>query len=316
MSTVLKRVFANPQVTPGVVISLLAVGAFAWFSGGRALAEDLWTDWQIDRAQRWTPEPWALTADDFPGHDAEELPADRSSVTLTDKPGWTLEPTRVAGLDLLFYATGPVGTFGEWRDGEFTYEERATDAVAGSRVDGVDVLTYVSAPEGPSYATPEGAKTPGSLRHDAIEAPLDLYDREWPRVDHDPFPDEDLLSVAYVGHRPSWQERFESRGQAFDVGEPGYFGLVAHHRDAAGVGRTTTTIATVVEGALVVVGVVVPDGTNTSADLEPALLLERLADEVRADPPSYPDLDDGKILRAQADSRTTREVGRVIAAGS
>ncbi|MEL7977651.1 hypothetical protein AAG589_17430 [Isoptericola sp. F-RaC21] len=316
MSTVLRRVFANPQVTPGLLIALLAVGTYAWFAWGKALVADLRNDWQIDRAMHWTPEPWALTADEFPGHDAVELTVDRAFVSRWHKPDWALEASMVPGLDLLFYTTGPVGTEGDWRDdGTFSYDRRTTDAVAGTRVDGVDVLTYVSAPEGPSYATPQGAALPWALRDTALDAPVRLLDTEYP-VYADPFADETLLSVAYVGHRPSEQERFEDRAEAFDAGGPGYFGLVAHHRDAAGVERTTTTVAAVVEGALVVVGVVVPDGAEPSPDLEPALLLERLSAEVRADPPSYPEPERGELLVAQADSRTTREVGSVIAAGS
>ncbi|SKC81160.1 hypothetical protein [Krasilnikoviella flava] len=315
MSTVLKRVFANPRVTPGLVIGLLVTGALLWFGGGRALAEDLRSDWQFNRAQRWTPEPWALTADDFPGHDAVELAVEPSAVSRWNTPGWALDASRVPGLDLLFYASGPVGTQGYWRDDTFHLRMRTTDALAGSRVDGVDVLTYVSAPDGPSYATLEGARHPEALRRDALEAPQQLFEAEPSKVFPDPFADEELLSVAYVGHQPSEQERFEARDEPFDAGGPGYFGLVAHHRDAAGVARRTTTLATVVEGALVVVGVVVPDDVEPSADVEPALLLERLAAEVRAAPPSYPAAEDGGS-GIQADSRTTSEVGSVMAAGS
>ncbi|MEU2200368.1 hypothetical protein [Isoptericola sp. NPDC019482] len=321
MSTAMRRVFANPSVTPLLVLTLVVTGLFLWHHLGR----DAWRDWQRDRAiaeaAHWSPEPWGLTADEFPGHDAAALPVDTSRMTTMRQPGWSVSAVMYDPLGPLFAGDFAGIQFTTTSDGVLPWRYRADgpyprDATSGVDVDGVQVITFVTvSPYGPYTSTDQGAKV-WRLQYEAEVAADHGLD------DHSPVwtADGTVRSVEYVGRRLTRDERY-----SLELDDLGPFGLTTHQRGTDGKEFRTTSLATVAEGAFVAVGVLVPEGVRLPADLEPAALLERLADEVRADPPSFPATDgttsDGTTSGratsvAQAESRTTREVGSVMAAGS
>ncbi|MCZ2264863.1 MULTISPECIES: hypothetical protein [unclassified Isoptericola] len=311
MSTAMRRVLANPSVTPLLVVTLVVTGLFLWYHLGR----DAWRDWQRDRAiaeaARWSPEPWGLTADEFPGHDATALPVDTSRMTTRRQPGWSVSAVMHDPLGPLFAGDLAGVRFATTGDRVLPWTDREdglypVDATSGVDVDGVQVITFVTvSPDGP-YTLADQGSTVWQLQYEAESAAEHgLHDDSlvWN-------PGGTVRSVQYVGRLPDPAERYR-----IELDELGPVGLTTQQRGADGEEFRTTSLATVAEGALVSVGVLVPDGVDLPADLEPAVLLERLADEVRADPPSFP-ATDGTTSGAQAESRTTREVGSVIAAGS
>lgn len=308
MSTLLKRVFANPQVTPGVVIALLLV---AMVAVPRALdaAADRQRQREIEQARTWTADPWTFTPVDFPGRRATTIPVERRWVIDDYETGWRLEPARATGLAPLFhvYLAQPMGY----------WSPDATSGVSGVRVDGVEVYSWVVTPRGAGFDTADGSSMAWLLQADAARLAEEQlpYPHQWAEER-----DAELVSVGDVGAptEPGWWT--SHLGEPFEPGGPGYFGVTVDERTADGTSSRTTTLATRVGGSLALVGVVVPEGVTPSDDLEPALLLERLCQGLRAHPPTPPGATDAspEVTReiAQADSRTTREVGRVIAAGS
>ncbi|MFE5336847.1 hypothetical protein ACFQ8E_13105 [Isoptericola sp. NPDC056573] len=308
MSTVLKRVFANPQVTPAVVLVLLLV---ALVTVPRALdaATDRQRQRELEQAQTWIADRWVFTTADFPAHDTAELPVERWWLDRgLAGAGWLVEPVRATGIAPLFHA--PFALTGGW-------SPESTSGISGVRVDGVDVYSYVATPPGAGFDTARGSDGVWRLQEEASRVADYLLD---PGSAWEEYRGTELLSVAYVGTPagPRWYE--DHLGEPFDAGGPGYFGVEVHERADDDLAFRTTTIGTVVEGSLAVVGVVVPDGVVPPAELEPALLLERLSQELRSHPPSPTDTVGGAVSGtdrgAQADSRTTREVGSVMAAGS
>ncbi|MFI2105305.1 hypothetical protein ACH436_18585 [Isoptericola sp. NPDC019693] len=306
MSTPMRRVLANPSVTPLLVFALVVTGLFLWFH----LGKDAWESWRHDReiarAAHWSPEPWGLTADEFLGHDATALPVDTALMTTTRQPGWSVSAVMHDPLGPLF-ASGLAGErFATSNDSldPWTYRHDGpypTDATSGVDVDGVQVITFVTvSPDGPYTLADEGS-TVRQLQYEA-ETAAEHGLRDDSLVWN---PDGTVRSVEYVGRRPDPAERY-----SIALDELGPFGVTTHQRGADGREFRTTSLATVAGGAFVAVGVLVPDGVDLPADLEPAELLERLADEVRADPPSFP-ATDGATSVAQAEPRTTREVGSV-----
>lgn len=313
MSTPMRRVFANPSVTPLLVVTLVVTGLFLWHHLGR----DAWRDWQRDRAiadaAHWSPEPWGLTVDEFPGHDAAALPVDTTRMTTARQPGWSVAASSYDALGPLFAGTIGYYEFGFTGDGtDGVIEAYPTDATSGLDVDGVQVVTFVTvSPYGPygSYASGARHSPVTQLRYEASIVSDTMFRR--PSLSWNP--SGTVQSAGFVGRRLTEKEYFALTRD--DLSAAGPFGVTTHQRGADGREFRTTSLATVAEGAFVAVGVLVPDGVELPADLEPAVLLERLADEVRADPPSFP-ATDGTTWDAQADSRTTREVGSVMAAGS
>ncbi|GAB6936863.1 hypothetical protein ACQP60_16040 [Isoptericola variabilis] len=308
MSTLLRRVFANPRVTPGVVIALLLL---AMVAVPRALdaVEQRQAFRELERARTWTADPWTFTPVDFPGRRAATIPVEPRWMVQDYETGWRLGPERATGLAPLFhlYLARPMSY---WFPDE-------TSGVSGVRVDDVEVYSWVVTPRGPGFDTGDGSSHAWRLQGDAsriaeyqLPAP-----RRWAEER-----DAELMSVGYVGAptEPAWWT--SHLGEPFEPGGPGYFGVTVDERTSDGTSSRTTTLATRVDGSLALVGVVVPEGVTPSDDLEPALLLERLFQGLRAHPPVAPGATDGsqEVTRdvAQADSRTTREVGRVIAAGS
>ncbi|CAM3768470.1 hypothetical protein [Isoptericola cucumis] len=278
MSSVLKRVFANPRVTPGVIVVLVIATVLIAPRVADAVS-DARERRAIELARHWTPKPWALTAADFADHDTEELAVDPGWMTDQRGPGWNVDPFSPDGIAPLFYDRVQLGTT---YDDDWELEMDATEAVSGVRVDEVDVYTYVSAPWGRSYSDPEGAFDVWDLQENAARIGQNLVG--WKSERPEP---HKVLSAGYIGDRVGARGLSHSFDKPFDGGDTGYFGVTTHQRGGDGSQFRTTTIATVVEGSLAVVGVVVPDGVEPSADLEPALLLERLSAEVRADPPSH-----------------------------
>lgn len=316
MSAAMRRVFANPSVTPLLVFSLVVTGLFLWHHLGR----DAWRDWQRDRAiaeaAHWSPEPWGLTADEFPGHDATALPVDTSRMTTIRQPGWSVSAVMYDALGPLFAGDFAGVRLATTSDGwlPWRYREHGPyprDATSGVDVDGVQVVTFVTvSPYGP-YALGDRAATVWELRHEAeTAAEHGLRDDSWVWV-----PDGTVRSVEYVGRRPTRDDRY-----SLELDDLGPFGLTTHQRGTDGQEFRTTSLATVAAGAFVAVGVLVPEGVGLPADLQPEVLLGRLADEVRANPPSFlvteGTTSDGPTSVAQAESRTTSEVGSVMAAGS
>ncbi len=306
MSTVLKRVFANPRVTPGVIV-VLVIAALLIVPRVADSVADARAQREFERARHWTPEPWALTATDFGGHDTEEIAVEPGWMTDRRGPGWNVDPLRPTGLAPLFHDLGWFGTR-PGADGQQVMA--ATDAVAGVRVDDVEVYTYVSVPWGRSYSESQEAADVWYLQEDAARVADYLVGpkTDWPEP-------HEILAVGYVGDRIDLLKIPYLNDRPFDGGDTGYFGVTTLQR-TSGEEYRTTTIATVVEGSLAVVGVVVPDGVEPDADLEPALLLERLAAEVRAAPPSHTAPGEEDDEGAQAPSRTTSGAGNVMAAGS
>lgn len=311
MSAAMRRIFANPSVTPLLAVTLVVTGLFLWHHLGR----DAWRDWQRDRAiaeaAHWSPEPWGLTADEFPGHDATVLPVDMSRMTTMRQPGWSVSAVMYDPLGPLFSGDFAGIQFTTTSDGVIPWRYRAEgpyprDATSGVDVDGVQVITFVTvSPYGPYTSADQGA-TVWRLRSEAettADHGLDDHSPVWTA-------DGTVRSVEYVGRRPTRDERY-----SLELDDLGPFGLITHQRGAGGHEFRTTSLATVAAGAFVAVGVLVPEGVQLPADLQPEVLLGRLADEVRADPPSFLTTD-GTTAVAQAESRTTREVGSVMAAGS
>ncbi|MFC7877205.1 hypothetical protein [Isoptericola sp. NPDC057391] len=311
MRSTTRLVLANPSVTPLLVVSLVVTGLFLWFHLGR----DAWREWRHDRAiaeaAHWSPDPWGLTADEFPGHDATALPVDTSRMMMMRQPGWSVSAVMYDALGPLFAGDFAGLQFTTTSDGLLPWRYREDgpyplDATSGVDVGGVQVITFVTvSPYGPYTLADEGA-TVWELQQEAERAAehgLDDDSLVW-------VPDGTVRSVEYVGRRPAPAERYD-----IELDELGPFGLATHQRSEDGAEFRTTSLATVAEGALVSVGVLVPDGMDLPADLEPEVLLEQLVDEVRADPPTFP-ADGTASDTAQADSRTTREVGSVMASGS
>jgi hypothetical protein len=282
MRTAMRRVFANPSVTPLLIFSLVVTGLFLWHHLGR----EAWQDWRQDRAiaraAHWSPEPWGLTADEFPGLDAAELPVDISRMTTVRQPGWSVSAVTYGALGPLFAGTTGADEFGFASDGtDGVVEAYPTDATSGVDVDGVQVVTFVTvSPFGP-YASEGRASPVTQLRYEASVVSDATFRRHSPVWN----PAGTVLSAEFVGRELTEREYFELTKH--DLGAVGPFGITTHQRGADGREFRTTSLATVAEGALVSVGVLVPDGEELPADLEPAVLLERLADEVRADPPTH-----------------------------
>jgi len=284
MSPAMRRVFANPSVTPLLVFCLVVTGLFLWYHFGR----EPWREWRLDReiarAAHWSPEPWGLTADEFPGHDAAELPVGTQLMTRDRQADWSVSAIAHEALGPLFAGDTGYEEFGY--TSHLTVEEVGaypTDATSGVVVDDVQVVTFVSVspygPYGPSAAD-ERFSPVKQLRYEAS-----LHPDAWSRRSLVWRPEGTVLSAEFVGRQLTELEYFDLTRE--DLSAAGPFGITTHQRDPDGAEFRTTSLATVAEGAFLAVGVLVPDGVEPPADLEPEVLLERLADEVRADPPPH-----------------------------
>lgn len=294
MSPALRRVLGDPSLVALLVLCLVVAGLLGWYHGGREAWSEAWGQWQVDRASHWDSERWALTAEDFPGRGAAEIPVDREWLTETGRDRWAVAPSETPGLWPLFFQDRRWERNDDWSDGDAADAARGldpfpVDASSGLQVDGVQVFAFVDTPDPGSYASESYAGAAAApwvwgLLDDALAAPA-LLDDEYSWY-HDWGDDRGrVLSVGYVGTEHSRDEVWERRSTALEDGEPGRFGVTTRQRGEDGEEFRATALATVVAGALVSVGVVVPDGVEPPADLEPELLLERLSDEVRADPP-------------------------------
>ena len=259
----------------GSVLALLAllICTLTWWGPGLSQHHE-------KRIRRWSPEPWGLTARDFPGRDATEIPMDKEWMRFTGSipnPGPDIvHPPSLPALRWLLLDNTSVGYLSQLDpDGAGTY------ATSGVLVDGVQVFSLVMAIDGERFDTAR-ADAMRELQHDA--------QRLTPA--HTPGQDG-YVSGEYLGERTTYTKmvRLNIEDAPFELGKPGHFGTrVVEAEDESGKRRLTTAVATVVEGAFVAVGTVVPaeaaPAPAPAPDLTAPSLLEQLADEVRAHPPT------------------------------
>jgi hypothetical protein len=231
--------------------------------------------------ESWHPHSRALTVEDFAPHRAEEIPVERSWLGL---PGlsWdeSLRQPTPQEMPVLRYLSSNTS--------ETVVDVGMLDGMAatsGVRVDGVEVYTSMHASHrGPRTAPDVVADLSAqTLGRDTGPNPA-AKAAEHGRVLDDVRPIGDVDLDWYVD--PPWEQYGEHDAAA---GERGYVGYTALEVDPeSGAERRLTAVATVVDGALVLVGTDAPADAPPAPATDVATLLDRVAAKLAAVPPSDP----------------------------
>lgn len=232
--------------------------------------------------ESWRPHSRALTVEDFAPHQAEEIAveADWLGTSVTSWDAALRQPTPRHMPVLRYLGGGDL-----WSEVSRSMLD-GTIATSGVRVGGVRVYTSVhTTPGGPMSASDLVLHlSAGTHGGDAGSTPVANA------VEHG----RELADVTPLGDvvdpdrfvESTWEEYGEHDVSA---GEHGYVGYTAVEADPeSGVERRLTGVATVVEGALVLVGTDAPADAPPAPATDVTALLDRVAAKLAAVPPSDP----------------------------
>lgn len=260
----MKKYLTDPAVYMPAAIVLVTMIVWVMFNGlGPA-----WERWSHERRMErilvWTPEPWAITVDDFPEGTATALPAQEAWLSRWSRVD-AIDPWETPGLEHVIREL-PFSSL--WVETRGT-PDAATWCLNGVRAGDTDVFSFAGAlADGTlldnraslwSYQTRVTAmdewyaeRTAGVLEHEAIGDTL-TYDERSRRI---------------------------HAGEPFHTGPIGYMGNRVVVVDESGERLEVVGVATVTGDAFVAVGTVTPVGVEPDADA--VELLETLAAKVRA----------------------------------
>jgi hypothetical protein len=265
----MRKIVTNPAVYMPTVIVLVTMAIWVTFNGLGPAWERRQHERQMARLLAWTPEPWAVTVDDFPVGTASELPAEERWLSTGMNGSVGVDPWRVAGLEHVLDAL-PFDA--SWRMARTYGTETDVWALNGVTVGDTAVFSFAVHQAGRSMADNERVTLAGHHKW------LTHLDEDASRRG------EGVVAYELIGDRFIKDERRRLGSAPFRSGELGYYGnRVVAIDDPTGEHLETVGVATVVDDAFIAVGTVTPVGVEPDANA--VELLELLADKVRADPP-------------------------------
>ncbi len=265
----MRKLIANPGVYVPTAIILLTTTLWVMFTW----VGPAWGRWQHETTMaeflQWSPEPWAITVDDFPAGAAMELAAQEEWLYYRFREPVGLGPLEMPGLEHVLDGLPPT----------FMYEaleaEHTTSSLHGVSVGDTEVYSLAGMAVGRSFHVDYR----GSLyRHQARLASRETDPDTWA---------EGVIDYEAIGSRltdEDWEWENIGARDVFHPGEAGYYGnRVVVIDEVSGEQLEVVGVATVADDAFIAVGTVTPVGVEPDADA--VELLELLADKVRADPP-------------------------------